>query len=142
MRKCVILIWSIVITLSFSSCNYDLYSGKRPYDYGNAKWTCETASAWFIVDLAQDDYYCPEGELQLNGQTLPLKVTFIHGVSDVILRVTKPGHETDEDDSVELRIKGDCVFSPDRLIIKIKQGTDEIFNGEHGELVFIRESIE
>jgi len=57
-----------VFILSFSflltSCNIDLYAGKRPADFGKAKWICDTPVAWFSVDENATDE--AKGEIIIN----------------------------------------------------------------------------
>ena len=55
-RKYIILICMVMFCFSLSSCNFDPYYGKRPYDYGASTWVCENPSARFVVNPEDEDY--------------------------------------------------------------------------------------
>ena len=74
MKKIVILACCILLFLT--GCNFDPYSDQRPTDYGNAIWACDEYNMWFCVDLEKEDYYNPEGELQINDDTYFCKFYF------------------------------------------------------------------
>ena len=141
MRKAFALILGVILALSLGGCNYDLYSGKRPYDYGAAKWVCEEASVWFTVDPDAKEYYSPEGEIQIGDQTKPCKLFFIHQTDQVSLTILKTERPNDNE-LYDGELEGVCTFSPDRLVIKVDTGNDTIFGGKYEELIFVRTPIE
>ncbi len=57
------------IFLLLPGCMNDPYSEKRPFDYGDATWICEEYDIWFCVDMEKEDYYYPEGKIQLDHNT-------------------------------------------------------------------------
>lgn len=138
MRKIIVLICIGACCIALSSCNYDLYYGKRPFDYGAAKWICEEPSAWFVVDPNSEEYYRPKGEIQLNNETMQFELFFIVETNFVAFQIIMDSSLNDE----PLELKGECEFSPQNLTVKVDQETDTIFNGQYDILIFTRTSTE
>lgn len=140
MRKGFTLFLGILLVLSCGGCNYDLYYGKRPYDYGAARWVCEDISAWFEVDPDAEEYYYPEGEVEIDDQTWHLKLYFVTETKYVSLKTSR-SYESGKGSYIG-DLDGECEFSPEKLIIKIDKETDTIFHGQLDELVFVRTPID
>ena len=56
MKKTLIISCILSILITFGGCviSTDLYSGKRPYDYGEATWFCKEIDARFVVNAPED----------------------------------------------------------------------------------------
>lgn len=132
MRKFMTWICVAVFCFTISGCGFDPYYGKRPFDYGEAKWTCDAPLAWFIVDPYADDYDSPTGVVQVNNQTIQFRLIFVHETNLVFFQTIDAG--TAEYNNAELT--GECVFSSTKFTIKVDTKTDSIFNGQYEELVF------
>lgn len=126
---------SVVLILAFIGCNFDPYYGKRPFDYGAATWVCENPSAWFVVNPDVDDYYQPEGEIQLNDETMQFKLFFVPETNLVFFVIIKNSVSNNEE-CYDSGFDGECIFSPEKLVIKVDKDTDTVFDGQYDELVF------
>ena len=125
-----ILIIAIIFICLFTGCNYDWYYGKRPIDYGYAKWECREADIWFIVDPANDeDLLYPKGEWIINEETIKIEVTFIGGTNFVY--IDEPGN------SQNSLIEGECEFGKTSFKIKITHDEYGYLQGKE-ELVFTK----
>ena len=138
LRKILMVVLSVILIFVMSGCNYDLYYGKRPFDYGAATWVCESPSAWFVVNPEDDEYYSPKGEIICDNQTCRVKFRFVHGTNEVLIYI-----ERDKLSGVSrYEICGKCKFSPEKFVIKIDKDRDDFFNGQYDEWVFIRTPAE
>lgn len=141
MKKAVILVCLFLVLLT--GCISDPYSNKRPFDYGEAKWVCEEHNIWFCVDMKKEDYYYPEGEVQLDGNTYFCKFYFIHQTNQVSISVypleyaTIPDTERDRC-KILAELDGDCSFSKESLTIFVETESDTIFNKKIDSLTFLR----
>ncbi|NLZ46460.1 MAG: hypothetical protein GX896_07180 [Clostridiales bacterium] len=131
----------LFILITFNGCiegfgSDNRYDGKRPFDYGSAKWVCEEPSGWFIVDENTEDYHAPKGEFEFDGKVVLFELSFIVGTNMVLICSLNSDALTGE------QTTGDCEFSPEKLIIKIDPEKDALFNGEYDTLTFIKAPIE
>jgi len=122
-------------------CNFDRYSGQRPYDYESAKWECEKISAYVYVDLDSKKSYEPIGKILIDGQTMVLHLIFVNGTNQVLFSV----YETEEDainNTVQKRygtFDGECEFYEDKMVVHImKDRDDTVFNYRYSKLVFCK----
>lgn len=138
MRKLSALISVLVCCSVLGSCQYDLYGGKRPFNYGAAKWVCENPFVWFVIDPNVEDYYSPKGEIQVNNETLRFQLFFGHGTNEVSFKIIKHYGLGDK----RLELSGECAFSPEKLIVTIDRETDTTFDGQYSILIFTRISTE
>ena len=136
-RKFLLISLSVLSIFVFCSCNFDPYYGKRPYDYGASTWVCENPSARFVVNPEDEDYDTPQGEIQLNDDDIPFKLIFVTQTDQVFFVISKRGVSYDEGYN-DGGFEGDCVFSPEKFVIKVDKDTDTLFNGQYDELVFLR----
>ena len=117
--------------IAFSGCVIatDFYSGKRPYDYGEATWVCESPDAWFVVNTSEVDenFIYPKGEIAIGDKTIKFTLSFGYG---------KVASFTNEND--DLILLGTCKFSSEKLIITVDKETDKIFNGRYDTITFIK----
>lgn len=135
------VVFFCILVLIMCSCTFDPYSGRRPSDYGNAKWVCEELNAWFAVDLSQEDDGDPKGELELDGNRYPIKLYFIHQTNQVFLVVMKSNLIDENTDMGELW--GECSFSKEKLIIHINDPErDTLFDGKYESLSFYRKELD
>lgn len=140
-KKLVILVFCAICLLT--SCTNDPYSNKRPFDYGEATWVCKEADIRFFIDLEKEDYYYPEGYLQLDDNKYLCKFYFIHQTNQVSISIYPleyiniPDTERDRN-SIVAELDGECEFSKECLVIKVDTASDTIFNGEFEKLTFYR----
>lgn len=138
MRKISVLLAVIICCVVLSSCNFDPYYGKRPIDYGAAKWVCEEPEAIFIVDPEAEDYYSPKGEVCWNDEALPIQFFFVHETNRVLV------HEivAENSDKEPLEFDGDGEFSEYEFIMHIDKEKDTFFEGQYDTLTFKRTDLE
>ncbi len=131
MKKALILCCILLMIITFSGCVFaiDFYSGKRPYDYGEAIWVCESPSGWFAVNASENDenFIYPEGEFVVDDRTVKFTLSF--GYSN------KASFEDENDVMILL---GTCKFSSNKLIITVDKETDTLFNGYYDTITFVR----
>lgn len=137
LRKLLIAALSVISIFTISGCNLDPYYGKRPFDYGTAMWVCENTSAWFIVNPDDDNYYYPKGEVVYNGQTIQVGFRFIHETNRVFIDFLD-SNDSSNISEYDQMLNGECIFSPEKLVIKVDKDTDALFDGQYDTLVFIR----
>lgn len=141
MKKLVVVVFCILICLT--GCQFDPYSDQRPSDYGDAIWLCDEFNIWFIVDTEQDDYYYPEGELQINDTTYFCKFYFIHQTNELHISIYPFEYATIPDASRDRNaiigtIKGECVFSDDSFVFEFYTIEGDIFDEIATQLTFRR----
>ena len=141
MKRLVILVLCVIMCLT--GCQFDPYSDQRPPDYGDALWVCDEFDIWFIVDTEKEDYYYPEGELQIGDTTYFCKFYFIHQTNQLHISIypfeyaTIPDASRDRS-SVIGTIEGECIFSDDSFVFTIDTVKDNIFNETATQLTFQR----
>ena len=87
---CLFLILSF---LELCGCMWDPYSGKRPFDYGEARWISEEGDMYFNVE---DEYTNPlTGKIEISGKLYVCEYWFIHQTNQLSIDV----FETEEDAS-------------------------------------------
>jgi len=132
---CLFLILSF---LELCGCMWDPYSGKRPFDYGEARWISEEGDMYFNVE---DEYTNPlTGKIEISGKLYVCEYWFIHQTNQLSIDV----FETEEDASdrnIMVELWGDCTFSNRQVILKVDPKRDAIFHGTRSEIVFIRHEM-
>lgn len=131
--------------MCLTGCQFDPYSDQRPPDYGNALWVCDEFDIWFIVDTEKEDYYYPEGELQIDNTTYFCKFYFIHQTNQLHISVYPLEYAIVPDESrnrsaVVGTIEGDCIFSDDTFVFTIRTMDCDIFSTELTQLSFRRDT--
>ena len=144
MKRLVILIFCVLICLT--GCQFDPYSDQRPPDYGNALWVCDELDIWFIVDTEKDDYYFPEGELQIDNMTYFCKFYFIHQTNQLQISIYPLKYAIVPDESRDRNamvgtIAGDCTFSDDTFVFMIHTIDGNILDPTMTQLNFRRDTI-
>lgn len=141
MKRLVILVLCVIMCLT--GCQFDPYSDQRPPDYGDALWVCDEFDIWFIVDTEKEDYYYPEGELQIGDTTYFCKFYFIHQTNQLHISIypfeyaTIPDASRDRSSAIGT-IEGECIFSDDSFVFTIDTVKDNIFNETATQLTFQR----
>ena len=132
--------------LLLTACMFDKYSEKRPFDYGEAKWSCITDdySLYFYVNLDKEDYYYPEGEIKLGESTYFCKFYFIHQTNQLSVSVYPLEYKDIPDEyrnreDILFELSGVCNFNPNSFTVCVDKPSDTLFNGEVEELIFLRE---
>lgn len=139
MKKIVILACCILLLLT--GCNFDPYSNQRPVDYGDALWVCDEYNMWFCVDLEKEDYYDPEGELQINDNTYFCKFYFIHQTNQLHINIYPLEYAAITDEARDRNsavgsIEGECNFSNELFVLTIDTISGNIFDGTIKEMTF------
>lgn len=129
--------------LLFVGCNFDPYSGKRPFDYGESMWMCITDdySVSFNVDLETKDYYYPEGELSKENITYFCKFYFIHQTNQLSILVYPLEYKDILDDernreAVLFELNGECDFNPNSFTVNLEESKNILFNQKVEKLEF------
>ena len=138
-KKLIILGCCMVLLLT--GCNYDKYADKRPFDYGDALWSCSTdkCEIWFKVDTEQDEYYYPEGQITISDDTYFCKFYFIHQTNQLSICVYPDKFSQDD---VIFEISGECDFSKESFTLHIDKSNDTLFDNTMKELTFSRIEID
>lgn len=116
----------------FSGC--DVYSGKRPYDYGTAIWVCsEPYMEYSVIEYSYgDEYYDYVTDLNIDNFKNEYDIVYSYGRTVFIWYKNGNSYETD------CLLEGSCTFSKNRFTIVVNKEKDLLFNGKYDELVFIR----
>lgn len=137
MKKSIVFFFSMCMTLFLVGCMGDPYADKRPYDYGDAKWVCESPNIYFVVDTSHEDYYNESvGEIEIDGNMYPCTFGFIHQTNQVWVNIF-----ADNLLSLDSRIgelHGDCDFSEDSLTIHIDTKLSTVWNGKYESITLDR----
>mgnify|MGYP000758587523 CR=1 FL=1 len=137
MQKVLSIAFACLLCFGLSSCNFDLYYGKRPFDYGAAKWVCDEPSIWFVIDPDAKEYYNPYGEIEINNQAMICRFFFIQGTNQLFIQIE--GNDTaGSTEYLNCEMSCECEFSSEKMIATIDKEKDTIFNGQYTELVFTR----
>lgn len=141
MNRIVVLICCMLLLLT--SCMSDPYSDQRPADYGEAKWVCDDYNFWFCVDYEKDDYYDPEGELQIGDNRYFCKFYFIHQTNQLHISVypikyATVSYESLDREAMICSIEGDCDFSNDKFTFYINKVSGDISGFDVKETTFRR----
>ena len=144
MKKTVILTCFVLLLLT--SCNFDPFSEQRPPDLGDAIWMCDEYDIWFVVDSKKDDYYAPEGEMQIHNTTFFCKFYFIHQTNQLHINVYPLEYATIPDTSrdrsaVVGNIEGECTFSKESFVFTIDTTSGNVLDETVEKLTFQKTSI-
>ena len=140
-----LLIICICSMMLLTSCQWDPYSDRRPFDYGEARWVCATDDyeISFNVDMELEDYCYPEGEIVYNGKNYFCKFYFIHQTNQLHINIYPYEFADIPDDErnrekILYEIIGECDFAPDSFTLHIDKSRDTLWNGKVEKLVFLR----
>ena len=141
MKKLVIVVFCILICLT--GCQFDPYSDQRPPDYGNAFWLCDEFNIWFVVDTEREDYYCPEGEIEIDDTAYFCKFYFIHQTNQLLISIYPLEYANIPDESRNRSakigtIEGECTFSENSFVFTIDAVKCDIFDEKPTQLTFQR----
>ena len=143
-----VLIICICTVMLLTGCQWDPYSDRRPFDYGEARWVCATDDyeISFNVDKELEDYCHPEGELVYNGESHFCKFYFIHQTNQLHISVypieyaNLPDNERNRDRKL-YDIIGTCEFSPKSFVFNIDKNRSTLLNEGENKLIFTRTEI-
>jgi len=138
MKKQIIIICIIIFIASLSSCFVDFNSGKRPTDYKNTKWVSDDPEMYFIVRINHKVEY---SQIIINDDVIELLCNFDYGggIYFHCPRYNEEGY-LEITNLSDLLFSGICIFSKDKLIVKIKKNND-FLDDSIKEIIFIREDI-
>ena len=123
MRKRMLMVGAVIIAILLVGC--DRYNGRRPYDYGPAKWSSENPE---IVFYTSPETGChPEGTLWIDEVEIPIVVYFDYSNGVEICK---------KDEGYHLVLRGICTFAPDKLVVEVTGGKE--FKDQYEEIVFKR----
>lgn len=129
MRK--LLLISLILCLFLSGC-WNLYAGQRPDELGPAIWRSEDPNIWFEVfdEDPVTGYVPPEGQLVYEGKTYEFLVMFDNSKGIVL--------QSKNNSNIRSIFKGNCKFSPEKMIVTIIPISDRVFEGKVKEVIFIK----
>ena len=124
-------------------CNWNLFVGKRPPDYGDGVWICEEPKITYTVKMEyneEEKMDIPESYAvtYINGNEVFLDFGFIGNA----IRIYELKSVEPKEDTGETFLNGTCKFSKTKFTIKVDTESDILFNGEYDELVFVRRKDE
>lgn len=141
----IIFLAAIVITITGCKNNEneiivgpDPYAGKRPFDYGVAKWVSRDPEIWFKIDENDremfNEYF--DGFIEINNEFVGIEVFFDKWDGFYI---------SEKSNSIDAPFtRGTCKFSPEKLEVTIDKEADncEIIKGKFDKITFIKEPLE
>jgi hypothetical protein len=141
MKKTAVLFCSVLLFLT--GCFYDPFSGQRPADYGEAKWSCDAYNIWFLVDFEKDDPSNPEGALTAGETTYFCKFYFIHQTNQLHISIYPPEYASLPDDARDRdaivgSMEGECDFSETFFVYTVEKNTGHIFEEPIKKMTFLK----
>ena len=142
MRKVTIITLIVWMIFCISGCNWHPFV-KQPFLYDNSVWKCKEPEISYFVKTKYD-------EEQKTDISDDYAATFIDGKKVVMdfgfLYNTIKVYELSDEDSKEFTgntlFTGTCKYSKTKFIIKVDTETDNLFDGQYDELVFVRQEDE
>ena len=143
MRKLSIGV-SILLLMSIVSgcCNWNPFV-KHPYLYGDSVWVCENPKITYVVEMKYDD----EQEMDMpqtyavtnvNGKEILFDFDYLY---ENIIAYKVSDSDSNDSEGTEL-FHGIGKYSKTKFTIKVDTETDNLFDGEYDELVFVRQEDE
>ncbi len=130
---CLTIILLIIMGI-FSGC--DVYSGRRPYDYGAATWVCsEPYMEYCVTEYTYGgsvEYTDFIDVLKIENSDEEYEILFSYGDAAYIWKKYGNSYETD------CLLTGSCRFSGKRFKIIVDKESDKLFDGKYDQLVFVR----
>ena len=142
MRKVTIITLIVWMIFCISGCNWNPFV-KQPFLYDNSVWKCKQPEISYFVKTRYD-------EEQKTDISDDYAATFIDGKKVVMdfgfLYNTIKVYELSDEDSKEFTgntlFTGIGKYSKTKFTIKVDTETDNLFDGQYDELVFIRQEDE
>ena len=142
MKKAISLLMLCAVLLCCCGCNWHPFV-KQPFLYDNSVWKCKEPEISYFVKTRYD-------EEQKTDISDDYAATFIDGKKVVMdfgfLYNTIKVYELSDEDSKEFTgntlFTGTCKYSKTKFIIKVDTETDNLFDGQYDELVFVRQEDE
>ena len=143
MRKLSIGV-SILLLMSIVSgcCNWNPFV-KHPYLYGDSVWVCENPKITYVVEMKYDD----EQEMDMpqtyavtnvNGKEILFDFDYLY---ENIIAYKVSDSDSNDSEGTDL-FHGIGKYSKTKFTIKVDTETDNLFDGEYDELVFVRQEDE
>ena len=111
-------------------CGCDPYTNRQPWHYENSVWVCENPHIIYTSDGT--------AKATVNDEEIVFRLDFrssrCGGSKDI-----QQGNEIVKNVQV---FTGACKYSKTKFTIKIDTETDNLFDGEYDELVFVRQEDE
>ena len=138
----LVVIIALFLCMTICGCNqdissklfpgmYDVYSGKRPQDYGTAKWISDNPHILFVIEDAENN----EGELW-DGE-----VAMVDKLEKIVVSfepIGTNGISIYSPNLSETLLEGSCKFYSDKVIVSVNKETDQLFDGEFDIITFYR----
>ena len=143
MRKLSIGV-SILLLMSIVSrcCNWNPFA-KHPYLYGDSVWLCENPKITYVVEMKYDD----EQEMDMpqtyavtnvDGKEILFDFDYLY---ENIIAYKVSDSDSNDSEGTEL-FHGIGKYSKTKFTIKVDTETDNLFDGQYDELVFVRQEDE
>ena len=111
-------------------CGCDPYTNRQPWHYEHSVWVCENPHIIYTVGDG--------AKLLTDDNEFSFDITFRANLADA-WKYLKNGDEVTD---TKLLFTGVCKYSKTKFIIKVDTETDNLFDGQYDELVFVRQEDE
>ena len=116
---------------------------KHPYLYGDSVWVCENPKITYVVEMKYDDEQemdMPQTYAVTNVDGKEILFDFDYLYENIIAYEVSDSGSNDSE-GTEL-FHGIGKYSKTKFIIKVDTETDNLFDGQYDELVFVRQEDE
>ena len=141
MKKIFILFQALIIVVLESGC--DPYVGKKPYNYGSSIWICEEPKITYVIEMKYDESQEMETPETYAVALKHDKEVFFHlGFLSDTVKAREYKNIDSKEFTGNMLFTGTCKYSKTKFTIKIDTETDNLFDGQYDELVFVRQEDE
>ena len=143
MRKLSIGVSILLLMSIVSRCSNWNPFVKHPYLYGDSVWVCENPKITYVVEMKYDD----EQEMDMpqtyavtnvDGKEILFDFDYLY---ENIIAYEVSDSDSNDSEGTEL-FHGIGKYSKTKFIIKVDTETDNLFDGQYDELVFVRQEDE
>ena len=143
MRKLSIGVSILLLMSIVSRCSNWNPFVKHPYLYGDSVWVCENPKITYVVEMKYDD----EQEMDMpqtyavtnvDGKEILFDFDYLY---ENIIAYEVSDSDSNDSEGTEL-FHGIGKYSKTKFTIKVDTETDNLFDGQYDELVFIRQEDE
>ena len=143
MRKLSIGVSILLLMSIVSKCSNWNPFVKHPYLYGDSVWVCENPKITYVVEMKYDDEQemdMPQTYAVTNVDGKEIMFDFDYLYENIIAYEVS---DSDSNDSEKTELfHGVGKYSKTKFIIKVDTETDNLFDGQYDELVFVRQEDE
>ena len=142
MKKAISLLMLCAVLVCCCGCNRNPFA-KHPYLYGDSVWLCENPKITYVVEMKYDD----EQEMDMpqtyavtnvDGKEILFDFDYLY---ENIIAYKVSDSDSNDFEGTEL-FHGIGKYSKTKFTIKVDTETDNLFDGQYDELVFVRQEDE